>query len=148
VAEWLRRGLQILASQFDSGRGLQFLAHTPNPIRLANFGHRGFNHRPSFIVETRLKRRTTAKSIERMMSPSGNIQKPSMGKKPNRPPTTRITPSAIRNNGCAGTRTRNPKNSIFCKFLSLAIDIAIKIKILSSFKQNEKEGSLPENHLL
>ncbi len=23
VAEWLRRGLQILASQFDSGRGLQ-----------------------------------------------------------------------------------------------------------------------------
>jgi hypothetical protein len=24
VAEWLRRGLQILASQFDSGRGLQF----------------------------------------------------------------------------------------------------------------------------
>ena len=24
VAEWLRRGLQILAPQFDSGRGLQF----------------------------------------------------------------------------------------------------------------------------
>ena len=24
VAEWLRRGLQILVSQFDSGRGLQF----------------------------------------------------------------------------------------------------------------------------
>ena len=23
VAEWLRRGLQILPSQFDSGRGLQ-----------------------------------------------------------------------------------------------------------------------------
>ena len=23
VAEWLRRGLQILVSQFDSGRGLQ-----------------------------------------------------------------------------------------------------------------------------
>jgi hypothetical protein len=24
VAEWLRRGLQILVSRFDSGRGLQF----------------------------------------------------------------------------------------------------------------------------
>jgi hypothetical protein len=24
VAEWLRRGLQILAPRFDSGRGLQF----------------------------------------------------------------------------------------------------------------------------
>ena len=30
VAEWLRRGLQILAPRFDSGRGLQI--HTPrNP---------------------------------------------------------------------------------------------------------------------
>ncbi|CDX28860.1 hypothetical protein MPLDJ20_120379 [Mesorhizobium plurifarium] len=26
VAEWLRRGLQILAPRFDSGRGLQMLA--------------------------------------------------------------------------------------------------------------------------
>ena len=25
VAEWLRRGLQILLSQFDSGRGLQII---------------------------------------------------------------------------------------------------------------------------
>ena len=32
VAEWLRRGLQILAPRFDSGRGLQRLPGFPVPI--------------------------------------------------------------------------------------------------------------------
>ena len=32
VAEWLRRGLQILAPRFDSGRGLQFPRLNPFSI--------------------------------------------------------------------------------------------------------------------
>ena len=41
MAEWLRRGLQILLSQFDSGRGLQDMLKwtkiNKNSIRFKNF---------------------------------------------------------------------------------------------------------------
>jgi hypothetical protein len=46
VAEWLRRGLQILAPRFDSGRGLQRVSiWGGDPLRIAGMSHGGAHFR-------------------------------------------------------------------------------------------------------
>jgi hypothetical protein len=46
VAEWLRRGLQILAPRFDSGRGLQSnVTGGGGPPRIAGLSHGGAHFR-------------------------------------------------------------------------------------------------------
>ena len=46
VAEWLRRGLQILAPRFDSGRGLQkFFIRGGDPSHIAGLSQGGANFR-------------------------------------------------------------------------------------------------------
>jgi len=41
-------------------------------------------------------------STDKTKRPKGNIQKPTMGKKPNRPPKTSETPNKIRSHFCRG----------------------------------------------
>jgi diadenosine tetraphosphate (Ap4A) HIT family hydrolase len=50
--------------------------------------------RPSQMTNCRRQRRTAGISIDSTMSPSGIIQKPRIGRKPSRPPTTRADPDA------------------------------------------------------
>ena len=46
VAEWLRRGLQILAPRFDSGRGLQIISiRGGGPSQLAGLSQGGAHFR-------------------------------------------------------------------------------------------------------
>jgi hypothetical protein len=46
VAEWLRRGLQILAPRFDSGRGLQSIfTRGGDPSRIAGLSQGGAHFR-------------------------------------------------------------------------------------------------------
>jgi hypothetical protein len=110
VAEWLRRGLQILEWGFDSLRGLHCccLVHV-KPIRAAMPGKRRFNHPTDLTVATRRNRRMGGKSIDRISSPSGSIQKPRIGRKPRNPPKRHKMPKPTRKNMLPGTRTRLPK---------------------------------------
>jgi hypothetical protein len=118
VAEWLRRGLQILAPQFDSGRGLQ-ISYTfsvrgcPYPNFLASDGQRRLSQCPSLTVILRLNRRTMGISTESTNNPNGTIQKPNIGKNPNTPPTHNTTPSAMRRTGWLGTCILCPAKVIF-----------------------------------
>ncbi|MBY0360403.1 MAG: hypothetical protein K2X45_00725, partial [Phreatobacter sp.] len=112
VAEWLRRGLQILAPRFDSGRGLHLLLLTSNQLlagRIAAFT-RG-QRRPIVIVSRRRERRMRALSTERITKPTGNIQAPRMGRKLNIPPAMKDQPSACRRRRVRGSRNRRPKTS-------------------------------------
>jgi hypothetical protein len=45
VAEWLRRGLQILAPRFDSGRGLHVSTWGGAPSCVAGMSHGGAHFR-------------------------------------------------------------------------------------------------------
>jgi len=50
----------------------------------------------------RLKRRTAGISIDRTITPSGNIQNPTIGKNPKTPPKTNKTPTTMRSHFCFG----------------------------------------------
>ncbi len=106
VAEWLRRGLQILAPRFDSGRGL----HRPaiDALMPAATQPRVFR-----LLATRRPRADAsadvANSYDRMRTPSGIIQKPSTGRNPRNPANMKATPSATREPRERGMRNSRPR---------------------------------------
>ena len=64
MAEWLRRGLQILLSQFDSGRGLQIKLNMNREILKIALNTKNFSFLPKNTHKSKLKNSTCGDEIK------------------------------------------------------------------------------------